>query len=154
GTLAPGTAADSQRRMPVVAGLREARRHCPSTPAADVRTSAHRTSGYQNAIERRWRSPPVLAYRARTAPAPDPRRAGRGASRTRSGAVATTSRVQPDEGASSGTEGVFDREGGHEQVVFCQDPPTGLRAIIAVHSTVLGPALGGVRFHPYGSEQH
>jgi len=52
------------------------------------------------------------------------------------------------------TEGVFDRDSGHEQVVFCQDPPTGLRAIIAVHSTVLGPALGGVRFHPYGSEQH
>lgn len=51
------------------------------------------------------------------------------------------------------TEGVFDREGGHEQVVFCQDPQSGLRAIIAVHSTALGPALGGTRFYPYGSEQ-
>ena len=32
---------------------------------------------------------------------------------------------------------------GHEQVVFCQDQKTGLNAIIAIHSTVLGPALGG-----------
>ncbi len=39
----------------------------------------------------------------------------------------------------------------HEQVVFCQDPPTGLRAIIAVYSTALGPALGGTRFYPYPS---
>ncbi len=41
---------------------------------------------------------------------------------------------------------------GHEQVVFCQDPPTGLRAIIAIYSTRLGPALGGTRFYPYPSE--
>ena len=40
---------------------------------------------------------------------------------------------------------------GHEQVVFCHDEATGLRAIIAVHSTALGPALGGTRFHPYTS---
>ncbi|WP_373453896.1 Glu/Leu/Phe/Val family dehydrogenase [Rhodococcus sp. 06-418-5] len=54
--------------------------------------------------------------------------------------------------------GVFDRpdmprDCAHERVVFCQDPDTGLRAIIAVHSTVLGPALGGTRFYPYVSEQ-
>ena len=41
----------------------------------------------------------------------------------------------------------------HEQVVFCQDPATGLRAIIAIYSTALGPALGGTRFHPYESEE-
>jgi valine dehydrogenase (NAD+) len=41
---------------------------------------------------------------------------------------------------------------GHEQVVFCQDVPTGLKAIIAIHSTALGPALGGTRFYPYQSE--
>lgn len=41
---------------------------------------------------------------------------------------------------------------GHEQVVFCHDPGSGLRAVIAVHSTRLGPALGGTRFHPYRSE--
>ncbi|MFT4298952.1 MAG: Glu/Leu/Phe/Val dehydrogenase dimerization domain-containing protein [Aeromicrobium sp.] len=40
----------------------------------------------------------------------------------------------------------------HEQVVFCHDPASGLRAIIALHSTVLGPGLGGTRFHPYASE--
>lgn len=51
------------------------------------------------------------------------------------------------------TEGVFGRESGHEQVVFCQDAPSGLKAIIAVHSTALGPGLGGTRFYPYGSEQ-
>jgi valine dehydrogenase (NAD+) len=39
----------------------------------------------------------------------------------------------------------------HEQVVFCQDDESGLRAIIAIHSTALGPALGGTRFHPYAS---
>jgi leucine dehydrogenase len=38
---------------------------------------------------------------------------------------------------------------GHERVTFCHDPATGLRAIFAIHSTVLGPALGGVRMFPY-----
>jgi leucine dehydrogenase len=41
---------------------------------------------------------------------------------------------------------------GHEQVVFCSDPSTGLRAIIAVHDTTLGPALGGTRMWNYASE--
>ena len=40
----------------------------------------------------------------------------------------------------------------HEQVVFCQDHRTGLKAIIGIYSTALGPALGGTRFYPYGSE--
>ncbi len=40
----------------------------------------------------------------------------------------------------------------HEQVVFCQDNRSGLRAIIGIYSTALGPALGGTRFYPYGSE--
>jgi len=48
---------------------------------------------------------------------------------------------------------VFDRFAGHEEVVFCSDEPTGLRAIIAIHSTTLGPALGGTRFYPYADEQ-
>src|SRR5690349_22849128 len=42
---------------------------------------------------------------------------------------------------------------GHEQVVFCSNPESGLRAIIAVYSTALGPALGGTRFFPYPSEE-
>src|SRR3954468_11185296 len=42
---------------------------------------------------------------------------------------------------------------GHEQVVFCSDPESGLRAIIAVYSTSLGPALGGTRFYPYPSTE-
>jgi valine dehydrogenase (NAD+) len=40
----------------------------------------------------------------------------------------------------------------HEQVVFCHDEASGLRAIIALYSTALGPALGGTRFFPYASE--
>ena len=49
---------------------------------------------------------------------------------------------------------MFDRIGpdDYEQVVFCHDRGTGLRAIVAVHSTRLGPALGGTRFYPYPSE--
>ncbi|NKQ54116.1 Glu/Leu/Phe/Val dehydrogenase [Amycolatopsis sp. K13G38] len=50
------------------------------------------------------------------------------------------------------TDGVFGRESGHEQVVYCQDPATGLKAIIAIYSTALGPALGGTRFYPYRRE--
>ena len=42
---------------------------------------------------------------------------------------------------------------GHEQVVFCSDRESGLRAIIAIHSTALGPALGGTRFYPYATEE-
>ena len=41
----------------------------------------------------------------------------------------------------------------HEQVVYCNDPSSGLKAIIAVHNTVLGPALGGCRMYPYESEE-
>ncbi len=40
----------------------------------------------------------------------------------------------------------------HEHVVFHNDKVTGLRAIIAVHDTTLGPSLGGCRMHPYASE--
>ncbi|MEZ7006912.1 Leu/Phe/Val dehydrogenase [Streptomyces sp. AD55] len=43
-------------------------------------------------------------------------------------------------------------QGGHEQVVLCQDRASGLKAVIALHSTALGPALGGTRFYPYASE--
>ena len=49
---------------------------------------------------------------------------------------------------------VFDRiaADGYEQIVFCHDSASGLRAIIAIHSTRLGPGLGGTRFHPYATE--
>ncbi len=42
---------------------------------------------------------------------------------------------------------------GHEQVVFCYDEPTGLKAIIGIHNTALGPALGGTRMWNYATEQ-
>jgi glutamate dehydrogenase/leucine dehydrogenase len=49
---------------------------------------------------------------------------------------------------------LFDRIGDeYEQVIVCHDAATGLRALIAIHSTVLGPALGGTRFYPYRSEE-
>ena len=41
---------------------------------------------------------------------------------------------------------------GYEQIVFCSDDQSGLRAIVAIHSTALGPALGGTRFYPYETE--
>ena len=39
----------------------------------------------------------------------------------------------------------------HELVLFGHDAPTGLRAIIAIHSTMLGPAAGGCRMWPYAT---
>ncbi|MEN9700350.1 MAG: hypothetical protein RLZZ301_1548 [Bacteroidota bacterium] len=42
---------------------------------------------------------------------------------------------------------------GHEQILFCNDKASGLKAIIAVHNTVLGPALGGTRMWMYQNEQ-
>jgi len=42
---------------------------------------------------------------------------------------------------------------GHEQLVLCQDSASGYRGIIAVHSTVLGPALGGTRFWSYATDE-
>ena len=58
--------------------------------------------------------------------------------------------------AASATGPVFGPHAGsphsHEQVVFGADDETGLRAIVGIYSTALGPALGGTRFHPYASE--
>jgi len=50
--------------------------------------------------------------------------------------------------------GVFEQiEGdGYEQIVYCSDDRSGLKAIIAIHSTALGPALGGTRFYDYRTE--
>ena len=42
---------------------------------------------------------------------------------------------------------------GHEQVVFFSDPSCNLKAIVAIHNTVLGPALGGTRMWPYATEE-
>jgi leucine dehydrogenase len=41
----------------------------------------------------------------------------------------------------------------YEQIVFCQDKSTGLKAIIAIHNTTLGPGLGGTRMYNYKNEQ-
>jgi len=50
---------------------------------------------------------------------------------------------------------IFDKisQMGHEQVVYCNDEPTGLRAIIAIHNTILGPSLGGTRMWNYATEE-
>ena len=54
-------------------------------------------------------------------------------------------------------ESIFAPEAGRdsapERVIYAQDRATGLKAIISVHSTALGPAYGGTRFFPYGDEQ-
>jgi glutamate dehydrogenase/leucine dehydrogenase len=48
---------------------------------------------------------------------------------------------------------LFDRIGEeYEELAVFHDAPTGLRAVVAIHSTALGPALGGTRFYPYRSE--
>ncbi len=44
-------------------------------------------------------------------------------------------------------------EHGHETVVLCHDRASGMRAIIALHDTTLGPGLGGTRFRPYVTEE-
>src|SRR5512146_1772075 len=56
---------------------------------------------------------------------------------------------------SSPTMKLFDTIAGmgHEQLVVCQDSASGYRGIIAIHSTVLGPALGGTRFWTYASDE-
>ena len=55
--------------------------------------------------------------------------------------------------ATDASSAVFELIGDeYEQVDFLHDPATGLRAIVAVHSTVLGPAMGGTRFLPYPTE--
>ena len=41
----------------------------------------------------------------------------------------------------------------HEEIVFHRDAATGLSVIVAIHSSILGPALGGTRWHPYASEE-
>jgi leucine dehydrogenase len=57
--------------------------------------------------------------------------------------------------SSSSTGGLFDRlaQMGHEQLVLCSDPSASYRGIIAVHSTTLGPALGGTRFWSYANDE-
>ena len=53
-----------------------------------------------------------------------------------------------------GNDSVFNNPSfaNHEQIVFCHDTATGLKAIIAIHDTTLGPALGGTRMWPYKTE--
>ena len=48
---------------------------------------------------------------------------------------------------------LIEKYGGHEEVVFCHNKEFGLKAIVAIHSTALGPALGGCRMWNYGSEE-
>lgn len=52
-------------------------------------------------------------------------------------------------------QSVFDnmQQMGHEQVTFCHDPHSGLNAIIAIHDTTLGPALGGTRLWNYNTHE-
>ena len=68
--------------------------------------------------------------------------------------VRSGERCQPNRRVRSDRVQIFERldADAYEQVVFCHDRATGLRAIVAIHSTRLGPALGGTRFFPYPSE--
>jgi valine dehydrogenase (NAD+) len=64
----------------------------------------------------------------------------------------TAAEAGPAGGQDEIGAGLRSAPGGHEQVVFCQDRQSGLRAIIAIYSTALGPGLGGTRFYPYPDE--
>ena len=52
-----------------------------------------------------------------------------------------------------GTFEAIAKHGGPEEVIFCHDPDVGLKAIIAIHNTALGPALGGTRMWNYKTEE-
>ncbi len=56
--------------------------------------------------------------------------------------------------AENTSESLFEQMNayGHQKIVFCSDPDTGLKAIIAIHDTTLGPALGGTRMWAYKTE--
>ncbi|GAB2624360.1 Glu/Leu/Phe/Val dehydrogenase dimerization domain-containing protein [Nocardioides ginkgobilobae] len=60
---------------------------------------------------------------------------------------------QPTSQPTSQSFDLLEAAAEHEQVVVCQDAATGLRAVVAIHSTALGPALGGTRFFPYASTE-
>ena len=51
--------------------------------------------------------------------------------------------------------GIFElmEENGHEEILFCYNKPTRLKAIIAIHNTTLGSAVGGCRLWKYASEE-
>lgn len=55
---------------------------------------------------------------------------------------------------ATNTTSLFDQisQAEHEQVIYCHDPYTGLRAIIGLHDTTLGPGLGGCRMYDYASD--
>ncbi|HEY7861691.1 MAG TPA: Glu/Leu/Phe/Val dehydrogenase dimerization domain-containing protein, partial [Gemmatimonadaceae bacterium] len=67
----------------------------------------------------------------------------------------TATATRTNQSSSSSTTGLFDTIAGmgHEQLVLCSDPSASYRGIIAVHSTTLGPALGGTRFWTYASDE-
>lgn len=52
-----------------------------------------------------------------------------------------------------GTFELISKHGEHEEIVFCHDKNVGLKAIIAIHNTALGPALGGTRMWNYKNEE-
>lgn len=62
-------------------------------------------------------------------------------------------KILPLEGVFVGTFELIGKHGEHEEVVFCHDPDVGLKAIIAIHNTALGPALGGTRMWNYKTEE-
>ncbi|QEU89797.1 Glu/Leu/Phe/Val family dehydrogenase [Streptomyces kanamyceticus] len=78
--------------------------------------------------------------------------------------LSTRESARPDDAAEPGELNAIDLVGGvfaegtggvrdvpHEKVLLCQDEATGLKAIVSLHSTALGPALGGTRFRHYGT---
>src|SRR5439155_4002662 len=104
-------------------------------------------------------------YRKRTAHARSRPRPTHGSPRLRTAVCYSRRRVHTGAGAASDRRAdapvgaprlvsVFtELDAEYEEVVFFHDPPTGLKAVIAIHSTTLGRALGGTRFYPFETEE-
>jgi phenylalanine dehydrogenase len=67
--------------------------------------------------------------------------------------MSTFQSLKPNQTEETNRWRIFDQIQEHEQVLFCNDEHSGLKAIIAIHDTTLGPALGGCRMRPYQSEE-
>jgi leucine dehydrogenase len=72
--------------------------------------------------------------------------------KTRHDLIGLTFKARKKRKCSVGTFEMISKHGEHEEIIFCHDKSVGLKAIIAIHNTALGPALGGTRMWNYKSE--
>ena len=143
GARPPRSRARRRPCTPRRARLRAAPRGCGPARCAPRRPVPGGGDRDVRRVVRRRRADAAIALPWRPRHACDPGPAGH-----HGPTAAHPSRLRPESGSMTD---VFELSPEHEQVVFCNDPATGLRAIIALHNTALGPGLGGTRFYPYAS---